>query len=730
MSICKWRLVTPLGVRVADLDKPDRLRPEEALPSPSGDAPQSSEVSASADRYLNALAADYVALREDHQSLDQVTAALISVAVVLMGTLGALLFGSCDLRGGRVTCSPRIPPAVYAFLPLGPLAILSLFGAIANVNTLRSYYMRAVEREMQTVAGSPPVEFRGGGRIRLPSFGQLVDGVVSQRGGLARYRFLNFLIYLTMGVLFIGSTALCLLLTRPIDLRIAMSAFYAASIVVLLRVLWAGSIGGRMFWQDVTKRWSPSGYPDEQSEDEQARESTGRPLISYLVLPRPGDLLVKGWIVPVAWLISAEATGQVPWRHLWTVVGLTLAFELLLYQARYIVNDLRGLAVDSRHSTFKRRIRFPPLAGPQEIRAAILVVVIRLGLVIWVASRVLDSPFRDALLIATIVVIAQTAIYEALRERVSPDTGPGLLAMTLGRGSVLIMVGVGYAIRTCLGLLLGQLDSPDWSLVGVTALGMTALGSMFVAMTWAIDGVTQVVPRDGEDLPTDRYRETLQEMCHIAPLLRQARLLEADDNDRLEATQLPSPADDKQDPLYHRRVLEPISGWTWWNVMLVTAAAFMSFSGVLLAGDHRRTSLALATAVGLIAGIAIIVLYGGNQQREEENGLVRAASWGLLSVIGGSIALTGIVWTSYPKGSLVASIPFAVVALAYVWFRHASPAEIQFDPNALKTQSIGFVMAIGRGFVRIVFGTEAERRLKGKRDTVRQQAGERYEESS
>jgi hypothetical protein len=652
------------------------------------------------ERYLETLVTDYTVLREDRQSMDQVVAALISVAVALIGGLGAFLARTC--KGTSLSCSPQIWPPIYGILPLVPLAVLAQFGSLANVHTIRSYYTRAVEEQLQMLASSPEIRYRDSAPIRLPNFSQLVDRMVSQRRGrgFLRYQFLVLVMYLTIGVLFIGVTIWCLFLTRPLWFRIAMGLFYALSLAVLIRVLWAGTVGGHALWKDLTRHYS--GQSTE--EQELRRHRQGRSLSSYLLLPRPGELLVKGGIIPLAWALSSLATGEFRIKHVWQVILLTLIFEVVFYQARYVINDLHGLRIDSRYSKFKKQIRFPQPARRIDVQISILTVAGRVILAILLAASLLDPRLQQAIVVAGGAVFLHSAAYELLRHKVSPNKpGHDLLRMTIGRMSILTLVGVGYAIRACLGLFLGDDGNTDWLLLGYAALMMTALGSMFVAMTWAIDGITQVVPHDARDATrllamslgsserpssfserplTHRYRKSLEEMSHIAPLLQQAELLDKRSG-VIRATSAPAPANNEDDLLRTRRSLEQISGLTWWNTMLVIAAVLAGLTGVRLAGSHHVGSMLTSGAIGLIGGALIVIAYGGDRRLFKRWGMLSTPSQAraLAPLLIFAIGLTLVGGNVPPQPDWLAGIPFAVVGGVYLFFRHASLQDIQVQPS-------------------------------------------------
>jgi hypothetical protein len=691
--------------RTGDLEAPPRPDDEGTMPPgpPDTDLPGKDPP----ERYLEVLHADYAALRSDQQGLNVLITGLFSLGVVIFGPIGYFLVASCHVA--TLSCDASIWPPVMALVPLGPLGIIGFFGVLSNVNIVRSYYIRAVEHELQRVAGSPEVSFRGGDPIRLPSFVEITETMVSQRRGLLHYRLLNMLSVMTLGLLFTGTTVFCLLYARPIDLQVAAGLFYTGIIVLLGLTVWDATKGGPGLWRYATKHVHRVNDADVADA---TRPRRGRRFVSYLLLPRPGDLLFKGWIIPIAWILAAAGTAGLRWSSWWNLVAFTVVFELVFYQGRYIVNDLRGLGVDATYSAFKRSTRFPDAAGRREIWAAIVVVIVRVSVTVWFALRVLTPPFQEILLVAMLAVLVQAVVYETLRELVSCRPGRNLLAMTPGRVAVLVVVGTGYAIRACVGLSLARAGAEDWLMLGLAAVMMTALGSLFVTMTWTLDGIIQVALRPGEDLPTHRYRSALETACHIAPLLGQARLLGYRD-DGLERTAAHSPARDRSNPLNRRRSLELISDVTWWNAMLLVAAPLAAMAGVRIAGDLRVAPLLLAGAVGAMTGAAVLGLYGGDERRWLRLPGLETPRWGRgLAALAAGAALVALLSAGAgPRGAFLAWSTLALVGLVYLFFRHATRATVLFDPGIVLDAVRRVLLRLLRRGALIVLGPEAARRL-------------------
>jgi hypothetical protein len=319
--------------------------------------------------YLTALVADYTALRQERQNDYPVFAALLSVSFVLVTLLLGLLSQTCPHLPSLNSCRPQIWQPAYAFLPMAVLAVLAVFMEFSNILVLRSYYMRAVEQELRELGSAPVRSFRDSNPMRYPSFGQLVDSAVfSPRTGFLRYQVLHGLMVATFVVITIPTVLLCLLVSGPVDLQVVMGVVYAAAIAFLFRMAWATTIGGERFWRDSTVRLGLA-RPDVPHIGRGERS-----LSSYVVLPRPVDLVQKGPVTLLAWVLGGAVLGTFDWSSLGDLLTAVVIFELLLYQARYVINDLRGLDVDGEYSAFKQRTRFPRSSGRPGVQAALISV--------------------------------------------------------------------------------------------------------------------------------------------------------------------------------------------------------------------------------------------------------------------------------------------------------------------------------------------------------------------
>jgi 4-hydroxybenzoate polyprenyltransferase len=127
-----------------------------------------------------------------------------------------------------------------------------------------------------------------------------------------------------------------------------------------------------------------------------------------------------------------------------------VALELLVYQARYQWNDIRGFEADQQHPGGDRG-RLP---GPRERRnsrfawsgvTAAAKVVGAIGLC-WA----LDATVGLSMLLLTAGVFGLAVVYESLRSTSTGRTDQAPAPITRGIVAIWVVIGAGYSPRTSL----------------------------------------------------------------------------------------------------------------------------------------------------------------------------------------------------------------------------------------------------------------------------------------
>lgn len=364
-----------------------------------------------------------------------------------------------------------------------------------------------------------------------------------------------------------------------------------------------------------------------------------RSLRGYLLLPRPGDL-VKAWIFPAAFVLGVLAAGGAGGEEVLRAAVVWFALELLIYQARYQWNDIRGFAADQRHPDRAVRGRLPgPLSrGKEHIRASALVAAGRLALVALLALA-LPLGLTGALLALTAAVFGVAVLYEVLRarstgssERVPPPLTAGILALWA-------VVGGGYAIRGVAGLgaAVPLFDGPWLPLAAVATFWF--FGIAFVTSRWALEALA-FGRRDGRDgvaweVSAGQAREHTLALVRWLPMRGPEGARRGDDS--LEEW---------------RALRSNVSLRAPWNVAALLAATAAAVAGRLLAGDAGPGEVALIAAAGALLASTVLA----SRRRRWPSLLLGGVLLGAFAAIAGS-----------PRPGLVA-LPWLAVLGAHLFF--------------------------------------------------------------
>ena len=493
-----------------------------------------------------ALLREYEILREDERSAAGVTAALMSVIVAIVGGSLLLVLQACPSDVRTANCLP-IPPEIYPVLPLGSLAIFMYTALHGTTSAVRSFYLQALERRIldrsrETVWVETDANRGERTPLPVPSFIHFIRPLVSQRRGWGGYRLLIFMIYVVFAVAFVGLTVISLSRT-PLWLRYLAGPGYSIALAALIYEVWYAAARGRFLWVDLVKQVRAT--LEEPLGD--IPRAVGRPLSSYLISPR-----IAEW-VKALFPLGGAALGAISSTHgvePWHVLLFVAALEGLAYQARYLLNDLRNITEDARHLGSLDRGRFPVFLLWEDGRATpkvdwgktrgrvafgALDFVIRLSSV--AAIGLVVPTIRPYLWGATAGLFAVAIPYEILRSKATPDHAAGasqpvaqsVTRISVRTAAIYALVGIGYVVRVLAGLLLGASGDVPLAALIIAGIFTGSFGIMFVTMTWALESSSFVLRRDQpEDYPIGSFDARLLAKPHLAPLARQAMLIDVD----------------------------------------------------------------------------------------------------------------------------------------------------------------------------------------------------------
>jgi hypothetical protein len=611
---------------------------------------------ASESKRLDVLLLDYEMAREDERSM-------ISAITTTYGALVALL----ALLGAMITGGKKISEPLLAAAPLLPLAVLAYVQMLGIQATVRSYYMRGLERELQKYVGAPIASL---GQLPPASYVGVIIELISLRRGKIGYRLVANSILLIITTVFGGLTLyIGVRMIKLGSLQIIMALVYIPAAILLVWESANGTLGGRRLFERIGRSYLDHhvGLPQIQpsaggpSATEGISKSEERNLVSYLMFPRPEDL-VKWLLAPAVYAVTALSTGT--WADWGRFVAVWLILEYLIYLARYQWNDIRGIREDTDHAEKRSRGRLPLGLDPQKnVLVSVIVAALRL-----VAAITVGFVIGSGILILTLVVavLGIAIVYEFLRSR--KTTSHGTPARTPPAAvAIWIVVSLGYAVRASIGFSYGglSLTSPT-ALVGMASIA--SYGSLFVLLTWVLEA-TSYCRRDPGELksPRDdgarkaqwRHLDGLVERPHLWALLRLVPIRT-------------SPASEDNgdycgnDPILKERgqIVTP------WNIALLISVSVGTVFGLLL--THVSSPLACTIAVlCCVVGTVVIVLSRRTLSRS-------------LGAIPIAISIAVIARLAHAHPFAVAAIPWTAFTITYIGFRNSSYHDLKKMSLAMK----------------------------------------------
>jgi len=226
--------------------------------------------------------------------------------------------------------------------------------------------------------------------------------------------------------------------------------------------------------------------------------------VLYYIYPRPKDFqkiffLVLGIVLGYLGLSMCGIGVSLDEKINMSVITV-LILDVLVYQSRYQINDLRGLSEDKNHPMHKQRMRLPIGVFGDRTASALscaTILIKILGAVVLIAVTGGDS--KVPLFVCSVLIYLLAIAYEYSRKNRRPKL-------------TLALVCWGYPLRIfagmwviCPTLFSDFRNVPRLLSVIILILAATALfGESFVAQTWALEAASY--HKEGKEIPKEHLK--------------------------------------------------------------------------------------------------------------------------------------------------------------------------------------------------------------------------------
>jgi hypothetical protein len=424
-------------------------------------------------------------LKTEYQMLGSYDTSAASTLAAI-GSIGLLALFFVAKEVGAILASA--PLWIQAAAPLVPLAYLSVLVYFTALISFRAKQFREVERELNHRVQARHTPERGRdeteksilSNARIPGTARAHLWISRPRPGEP----LGWLLTFGVGLaLVIFSTACVGLSVRLVGdhptLGGWLTILYGLGVVLVLICAIRGNAHTTSLWNSSVGNSADAGI---------------RPLVvARFVLPRLNDLAKLPMVIFTVLFVWGVGT---PDRDatLTSVVLAILVFEIVLYQARYSWNDLRGAGQEQIRDDRKSRGRLPDDLRRPEVMLLLGGLILRLAL--WLAvclvsdlMPMLTPEDRLVLLQAGAAVLVLGVLYEVGRTSVAD------LDWDHARRSFVVLsllTAGGYAAR---GYFCAVIAGSGAATAAVVAVGVGLFGLAFVQIAWALDALQSVNDR-------------------------------------------------------------------------------------------------------------------------------------------------------------------------------------------------------------------------------------------
>ena len=586
---------------------------------------------------LEMLMRDYELSTLDQRSFAVMATTTLGIGLTVISVIGALLTQACrpdrplftwlELGSDKNTCT-SVSPYVLMAIPTIPVMVLSVLLVQGTLAAARNRYIRMLEAQIRTLTSIED------DAVTPFGFAHLSQGVNSGYHSVSkRQALLANLQWIPAALIATGVGLIAIDLIAQETLQLIAAITYGVMAFALL-----GGFG--LIFINSTPLWTRliNGLPSMLKRTRTGFASR-RPSLNrrYVLLPRPTELIQKSPMLGMTFFIASRIYGH--GISATYILIFALILELILYQSRYAVNDLRDMKHDSTHTFVRRRGRLEN--SPSGVQTGLTALSVRLFLIPLLFIALPTSSLQITWAVSVGVVVLSTILYEFAKARAA--TVPLQDRRVRYIYAVYLMIGSGYGLRVGVGMHLG---GAGWIAVVIGTSFGYLLGIVSVCMAWTLEGYA---------FPTEA--EVTKSRPHVAYLTRQ-----------LVGPQWANTPDDLDERKRHYILRERPSVRSVVYLAFVLSILAAGSLGVILERElpgvrHERFLLIVMAFVGTVVCAVAALLR-----------VKLAAAIGALAFITLTFTATvmRIKWG-------VALFPMSVVSAVYFCFRNLSYSSITFD---------------------------------------------------
>lgn len=420
--------------------------------------------------------------QDDRDSINQI------LSVIGAGIAAVVIVADVLTNGGGEGVDGRVMDALKCIAPWILFGIVvTAFSYVLSIGTrssLRYSYMRLLYRKIKDCG----VDFPGWVEMSAPLI------TLNPRHIKSSYTLIHFLgiFCAIVAAIAVCSSAIAISVIGN-GLRLDVLAAVALYFILFMWAVSAMSDASAMMAK-IEALGKERRKQAESSSKKNDNEERGWPsFLLYLVYPHPQDALKLLFLVfgyALGWFISGESR---PLPDLLSRSALLVGvFDVLGYQARYQINDIRGYDEDEKNPAAEKRGRLASYDVPEPVKVRVSATVALVKIALGVAVSIYMSPgdnMRMTLLTSFALIFLLAIAYECARSPWNKSVNGKELHKILP----IALVGLGYLLRIGAGIVCAGgtnallPDSPASVAIYLVLAASVPFGWSFVGITWMLE---------------------------------------------------------------------------------------------------------------------------------------------------------------------------------------------------------------------------------------------------